>query len=230
VSTGVTETMESVVGTTRYKRLLIVAGCLVGLGAASCGGTSARSSHVDATKATTTARPPTTATSVVPPAPTTVANNVYSSDYATIYELVRDSTFIVLGTLDPEISGSGQTGYPIEVQQTFGINNPRTSIGVSVAEFNAAKLSVGGTYVFFWGIDSAERVACIVGGVRGVMAYDPSSDTVTRLDTSATSHIPRVQTLEQLTSSVSAAVNEVVAEPATNPRPVCSPSATGLSQ
>jgi hypothetical protein len=224
--------MGAVVGTARYKTLLIVAGCLVGLGAASCGGTSAGSSHIDATKATTTttARLPTTATSAVPAAPTTVANNVYRPDYATIYELVRDSTFIVLGALDPEISGSGQTGYPIEVQQSFGINNSRTSIGVSVAEFNAAKLSVGGTYVFFWGIDSAERVACIVGGVRGVMAYDPSSDTVTRLDTSATSQIPRVQTLGQLTSSVSAAVNEVVAEPAANPRPVCSPSGTGLSQ
>lgn len=87
---------------------------------------------------------------------------------------------------------------------------------------------MGGTYVFFWADDSAEKTACIVGGVRGVMSYDSATDTVTRLATSPRAQIPRTQSLEQFASSVNAAQDLFSHEPVRNQPPICSPAATGL--
>ena len=158
--------------------------------------------------------------------------NPYDPGYSTIDQLVRDSTFIVLGTLVPagvgkDESSSSATVYPISVQQSLG-TVPPISLNVSQAEVTAAHLGVGEAYVFFWGADPTDKTACIVGGVRGVMAYDAVTDTVTRLDDSTTSQIPKSQTLEQLNSSVYAAQDRFGNQPIQNQPPICAPSATGI--
>lgn len=59
------------------------------------------------------------------------------------------------------------------------------------------------------------------------MAYDAATDTVTRLDDSRNSQIPRSQPLEQFASSVEAAQKLFSTQPIRNQPPVCSLSATG---
>ena len=140
-----------------------------------------------------------------------VLPNPYKPQYNTIAELVRDSGAIVLGSLQgsPAVTRTKDGSvihYPINVQQNFGAFSPRTVLTVSSTEVTAAKLSLSGTYIFFWTVipRSVLRPARIVGGIRGVMAYDASTDTVTRLASNATSQIPRSQTLEQFNRSVPA--------------------------
>jgi hypothetical protein len=171
------------------------------------------------------------------PTATTIYPHPYDPGYNTIGELVSDSATIVLGTLGPTSIAPGQDGtpttyYQIQIQQVLNDEpQPPISLYVSANIVNAAKLSLTGTYIFFWaGPDDPGR--CIVGGVRGVMAYDPSTETVTRLDNNAASGIPRTQTLEQLRSSILAARNVIAGQRPviSNPPPACSISATGLSQ
>jgi hypothetical protein len=87
---------------------------------------------------------------------------------------------------------------------------------------------VGGTYVFFWGADPVDKLVCVVGGVRGVFAYDPVTQIVTRLDHSPTSQIPRTQTLAQLSGAVDAWETAVAGQPIANIPPLCGSAATGL--
>ena len=122
------------------------------------------------------------------------------------------------------------TYYQIQVQRTLSDQDPRNELFVSADVMKAARLGPSGTYIFFWAEDTTNNRTCIVGGVRGVMADDPSTGTVTRLDQNAYSQILRTQTLEQLQSSVRAAINVIQKQPATNLPPACSLSATGLSQ
>ena len=161
----------------------------------------------------------------------------YDPSYNTVAQLVRDSAYVVLGTLDfgSTVTGTGQDGtpttyYQIQVQRTLSDQDPRNELFVSADVVKAAKLSQSGTYIYFWVEDTTDNRTCIIGGVRGVMAYDPSTSTVTRLDQNASSQIPRTQTFEQLQSSVRAAINVIQKQPATNLPPACSLSATGLSQ
>jgi hypothetical protein len=156
----------------------------------------------------------------------------YDPGYSTIDQLVQDSTFIVLGTLLPATHGVDQTEktvviYPIRPQRDFD-SVPPITLTITPAEVTAARLRVGETYVFFWAADPAEKTACLVGGVRGVMSYNKPTDTVTRLDTSRESQIPLTQSLEQFSSSVNAAQDLFSHEPIRNQPPVCSPAATGL--
>ncbi len=158
--------------------------------------------------------------------------NPYDPGYTTVDQLVRDSTFIVLGTLGSsgigvDQSGNSVTVYPISVQESLD-TVPPISLNVSQAEVTAAHLGVGDAYVFFWGADPTDKTACIVGGVHGVMAYDPATGAVTRLDNSPSSQIPKSQTLQQLMSSVSAAEHLFSTQPIRNQPPICSPSATGI--
>ena len=145
---------------------------------------------------------------------------------------MQDATFIVLGSLDPSQSAKDESGnvitvYPISTQRSFG-TVPPISLNVTQAEVTAANLTVGHTYIFFWGADPASKTACIVGGVRGVMAYNFTTDTVTRLDDASGSQIPQTQTLAQFATSVNSAQITFSKEPIRNQPPVCSPSATGL--
>ncbi len=208
---------------------------------ASCGTGTITPSKLSASRAATPtpSTVPGTPTSPVtqPPGvtPSTEVNTYptpYSPGYTSIAQLVEDSTFIVLGTLQSGASlkdGNGDvvTAYPIDVQQSLG-TVPPVGLNVSQAEVMAAGLSVGNSYIFFWGADTADDAACIVGGVRGVMSYDPTSDTVTRLDKSTSSQVPQSQTLEQLESSVRSAQITFGQQPIRNQPPICSPSATGL--
>jgi hypothetical protein len=155
----------------------------------------------------------------------------YDPGYTTIDQLVQDSTFIIAGTLEPaqvgkNYDGSLGTGYPITPEKVLGTIPP---IGLSItrAEVSAADLRVGNDYVFFWAADTAAHTVCIVGGVRGVMSYDPASGTVTRLDHSTNSQIPRTQSFEQLSNSVEAAEIQRSRTFGNQP-PVCAPAATGL--
>lgn len=199
---------------------------------------ASNSPHLASPPSTTPTSTPTSPVTGPPPVSQTTINVTYPSPYNPGYtsmdQLVADSTFIVLGTLgppttEPGASGSTITYYPINLQQSFSEVAPRNTLTVGSAEFSAANLSVGGTYVFFWANDQVDKTVCIVGGVRGVMAYNSATDTVTRLDNSANSQIPKSQTLEQFESSVQNALNLLRTQPVQNSSPMCSPSATGLS-
>lgn len=230
----------------------VVLGALLAVGSESC---TARAglSHIAAKSTATLSTPsslsPRTPTSpvtepslVTPPTITNVYPSPYDPGYTTIEQLVNDSTFIVRGSLEagsPIVDANGTTvmAYPISVQESFKVNPPVT-LSVLQNEVTAAKLSVGSTYIFFWAASDnttgSETTAvqdtkiCIVGGVRGVMAYDAATDTVTRLDHSSNSQIPQSQTLEQFAAAVENAI-PIGAQPiSTTAPPVCAPSATGL--
>jgi hypothetical protein len=160
---------------------------------------------------------------------TAIDNGPYDPGYTNINQLVADATFIVTGRLK-RVSGIDQNGqpitiYPIAVQKVLG-SDPPIEMNVDQTEFNAAKLRTGADYVFFWGADST-GATCIVGGIRGVMAYDSSTDTVSRLDSNANSFIPRTQTFEQLQRSIESSPSYAQRSNTAHP-PVCSSFATGL--
>jgi hypothetical protein len=216
------------------RRVLVVAAILSIVVLASCGSAPTAGSHLtakaSAVTTSTVAAPPvaTTPTSGLPTSP-----DAYDPGYSTIDELVKDSTFIIAGTLEPEQSGKGQDGsiaesYPITTEKALG-TVPPIALSVTPAEVGAAQLRVGNLYVFFWAADSTAKTACIVGGVRGVMAYNATTDIVTGLDDSSTSQIPRAQSYEQLAGAVEAAEKVLNPQPTASRPPVCSPSATGLT-
>jgi hypothetical protein len=192
------------------------------------------------TDPTTTSTDPTTTSTTdlattSPVVQTTTYPDPYDPGYSTISELVKDTTFIVVGTLqDPVTAPSANGGtvaiYPIDVQQDVGTYAPRMAIGVSSAEFNAGNLSVNGTYIFFWASDSVDQTQCIVGGARGMFACDAAADTVARLDDNSQSQIPQTQSLEQFSEAVAAAQAQYQAQPLTNLPPMCTPSATGIDE
>ena len=159
--------------------------------------------------------------------------NPYDPGYHTVGQLVHDSFFIFVGVLlgTPSCtSGAAVSCYqPISVQKDLGGTDPRIGIGVPSAEVAAAKLTPATTYVFFWAVQTNPGDACIVGGVRGVMAYDAATNTVTRLDNSSDSRIPRSQTLDQLQSEIQQVEAATARAPEElPPAPVCSSSATGV--
>ncbi len=145
--------------------------------------------------------------------------------------LVDDSDFIVLGTLKRPPSTAPGASYLIDIARIIGGGSPPINIFVSPAEVHAAKLITRKTYVFFWGAEGSplKGGACIIGGRRGVMAYNAASQTVTRLDHNSQSTIPRTQTLRQLSAEVQQAAAATARAPIEVAQaPVCAPSATGL--
>jgi hypothetical protein len=217
-------------------RIALLSGLVAwsGLTAAACG-TSPKvpvSERSPSPPASTTRRPASITTTPTPTAatPSTGRGSHASLDnlrYETIAALSDDSAFVVIGRLRAENADLG--GYPMEVVQSLGTTEPRIPIGVTTHEFTAANLSVGGTYVFFYGIDPIDKTTCIVGGVRGVFAFDPASQSVTRLDADANSEIPASQTLVQFERSLAAAERQAFSQPVGASKPVCAPSATGLA-
>lgn len=163
---------------------------------------------------------------VTAPTDITTYPNPYQPSYDTIGQLFKDSTFVVLATVQPLESSLG--GYPISVQESLVGSGPRTNIGITTQEFTAAKLSVGSTYVFFYAIDTSDNAACIVGGPRGVFSYSPSPQAITRIGASPTSQIAATQSLAQMQSQLAAA-QSALSGAITNPPPACEPSATGLA-
>lgn len=221
---------------------------LAGLALAACRSSATPSaapadqspSTTSASSTTSSSDVPTTSSSVVttttsttegiivnPPTTIVTYPTPYAPSYDTVAALVDDSTYIVIATLQPEEEAIG--GYPLDVQQTLGFNYPmRELLSITTTEFDAANLTVGDTYVFFHADDPVDGSTCIVGGVKGVFAYDPNSQTVTRLDQSTTSQIPMTQSLSDLQDSITAEENVEASEPDSNLPPVCSSSATGL--
>jgi hypothetical protein len=159
--------------------------------------------------------------------------NPYDPGYHTVGQLVHDSFFIFVGVLvgTPACtSGAPARCYQsISVQKDLGGTDPRIGIGVPSVEVLAAKLTPATTYVFFWGVQANPGDACIVGGVRGVMTYDALTNSVTRLDNSTDTRIPRSQTLVQLQSEIQQVEAATARAPEElPPAPVCSSSATGV--
>ena len=113
-------------------------------------------------------------------------------------------------------------------QQALGYQETRDSIGIPTREFDAARVSVGKTYVFLWGADIQNYSACIVGGTKGVFGYDTTTQIVSRLDPNVPSDIPDTQSLAQLEGAINQAHAAQGSKPTPNPSPVCEPSATGL--
>src|ERR1022692_2187602 len=190
--------------------------------------TSTPSSPVDTVVPTTTVSPSQTPVTGPPgvSVPTTIVTypNPYHPSYDTIASLVYDSDYIVIATL-----GAGaQGGDELQVEAQLGFNDPRTLIGVTTAEINAAHLTSGDTYIFFYGVDTVDKLECVVGGVRGVFAYNPTTQIVTRIDQSTPSQIPNTQTLTQLETAINDEESIESAEPISNGPPLCSSSATGL--
>jgi len=200
--------------------------------------------YVSTTTWTTTCREPTIPTGI-PKTPITECPgitiptvkvhrpNPYDPGYHTVGQLVHDSFFVFVGVLAGTPSctpGAAANCYQsISVQRDIGGIDPRIGIGVPVVEVTAAKLTPATTYVFFWGVQAQPRAVCIVGGVRGVMAYDAATNTVTRLDSSTDSRIPRSQTLGQLQSEIQQVEAATARAPEElPPAQVCSSSATGV--
>jgi hypothetical protein len=220
----------------RERRVIWSSGCLFVASAlfGACGSTNLSSDsqvglRATASTVTSVTAPSTALTTHSSNPPTTIINdpNPYQPSYDTIAALADDSIFIVIATVEPETSINT---YPLNVQQSLGTASVKTTIGISGAEFNAANLAVGGTYVFFYGSDPVDNENCIVGGVRGVFSYDPSTKLVTRLDQIGPSRVPETQTLAQLENELQAAEVLVASKPIANIPPVCESSATGLSQ
>jgi hypothetical protein len=165
----------------------------------------------------------------------------YSPGYDTVAQLVDDSEEVVLGTIGSTgytqrgRDGSPETFYNVEVQRV--LSGPTIGdIAVGQNLVNAAGLSPSGTYIFFWsGPDVPDGTpyggTCITGGTRGVMAYDSSTGTVTRLDGNSYSQIPRTQTFAQLQSEIQSELAVIAARPAVveSTPPACMPSATGMN-
>ena len=100
---------------------------------------------------------------VTPSTVTILYPNPYDPGYTTIYQLVKDSIYIALGTLEALEPGRDSSGnvimaYPVSIQQSFD-NAPQLSPGVNQAEVTAATLTVGDAYIFFWGADLSSRRA-----------------------------------------------------------------------
>ena len=226
---------------------LLVAGGLAAtlLGACGCdngarlvANTSSTTSPVPSTTTTPTSTP---STPVTGPAgvtlPTGFANfpTPYAPPYDTVEELASVSAAIVIGTLSgspaPPVTDGSTTYYPINVKQNLGdYPLPRTGMDVSSTEVSAASLNLSSSYVFFWSVDTVNKKSCIVGGVRGAMAYDPSTGIVTRIDNNPTSQIPHSQSLDKLKASIQSALAFTRTQPITNGPPLCASTATGLSQ
>lgn len=224
--------------------------CVVGLTACrSTPGTSAGESRASASSVSTpqttdeattnpTSIPSTSAPTTIPSTPQTQPASVtyptvnvtypnpYSPSYSTVASLVNDATFVIVGEVEAE---GDLPYYPINIQTSLGLNYPHNGTDISPAEVQAADLTVGDSYVFFIGYDQQHPYTCVVGGVRGVFAYDATTDTVTRLDQGTPSQIPDTQTLEQLQAEVTAAYESNSSNPIPVPGPpVCDSSATGL--
>jgi hypothetical protein len=131
-----------------------------------------------------------------------------------------------LGTLQ----GSAAGGYVINIEKELA-GDTKTTIGLSSALVSALKIDPGQPYVFFYGAEGypLKGGACIIGGERGVMGYNAATNTVTRLDTSTDSQIPRSQTLSQLESEIEQVEAATARAPEElPPAPVCASSATGV--
>jgi hypothetical protein len=118
----------------------------------------------------------------------------------------------------------------INAEKELG-GDPKTTIGLSSAQVRELKLDTSRTYVFFWGAEGSplKGGSCIVGGERGVMAYDPATNMVTRLDNTPGSQIPQTQSLDRLTKEIQQVQAAIARAPLeVPPAPICSPSATGL--
>ena len=204
-------------------------------GTAGSSGNSGNSGSTSATSTTITPQSDSGGYTTTQVTQTVTYPSPYSPGYTTISQLVKDSTFIVMGTLGEPVTEPAQDGgtveiYPINVERDFGTYPPRMAIGISSAEFNAGGLNADGTYIFFWASDPVDNTFCVVGGARGMFSYDSSTDTVARGSDDSASQIAQTQTLEQFTSSVVAAETQLQSQPPTNPPPVCSASATGIVQ
>jgi hypothetical protein len=152
--------------------------------------------------------------------------NPYDPGYHTVGQLVHDSFIVVLGTLQGPVAG----GYVINIEKELA-GDTKTTIGLSSALVSALKLDPSRTYVFFYGAEGypLKGGACIIGGERGVMAYDAATNTVTRLDNATDSQIPKSQTLDQLESQIQQVEAATARAPEElPPAPVCSSSATGI--
>ena len=150
----------------------------------------------------------------------------YDPGYHTVGQLVHDSFIVVLGSLQGPVA----RGYLINIDKELA-GDTKTSIGLSMALVSALKLDPRRSYVFFYGAEGypLKGGACIIGGERGVMAYDAATNTVTRLDNSTDSRIPRSQSLEQLQSEIQQVKSATARAPEElPPAPVCSSSATGV--
>jgi len=194
----------------------------------ACGSTTTGAGDLAARAGgSTTTVASTQAVSIIDP-PTTIIDypNPYHPSYATVAALANDSAYIVIATVESEDPTRG--GYGLNVEISLGTTSPRVLIGIVTAEFDAAHLTVGGDYIFFYGIDPIDNSACIVGGVRGVFAYDASSQTVTRIDRSMPSQIPNTQTLAQLEAALRASEQAHVGQPMANIPPLCESTATRL--
>jgi hypothetical protein len=187
----------------------------------SCGpvtttaGPAPTTSTTDAQGTTTTAQAMTTTTALG------------TFNYDTLGALNNDSADLFGATL-----GSAQNGlYHLDVntfcQFTSDCDN-EDYYYVSSALVSAAHLVVGADYIVFWADDVTTDPPsfCVVGGVRGIFAYNIAAGTVTRLDNSTTSQIPRTQSVASFDAELAPLRSAPRAPNFT--RPVCSFRVTGI--
>jgi hypothetical protein len=139
--------------------------------------------------------------------------------------LFKDSAFIFIADVEP--FEPALHGYPLAVTQWFSQEDRSAGIAITSKEFNAAHLTVGASYLFFYALDRKDRTTCIVGGTRGVFGYNVTTQTLTRIGASPKSRVPSVQSLAQFQQTFSALLR---AEDGVihNLPPMCKAAATGL--
>jgi len=184
---------------------------------------------------------------VLTPFPTTtiVHWGNYEPSYDTVAQLYADSGRLVfIATVDPFVSNDptpGATFAPFDLTTATFLSSPATPpniiLGIPQGQPGDVPIVVGRTYLVFFGIDysvGTRPTTCVVGGQRGLFAYDAVTKTVTRTDGNAASRIPKTLTLAQMTAEVQsaeAATPTDIGSPSDPekwpPPPICARSATG---
>jgi hypothetical protein len=160
---------------------------------------------------------------------TTINPKDYHPNYDTISALALDSTMVFIGTVGPtEQDPVLGTAAPFTVDRVISGAQPSTTPVPAIPEGSSGDIPVvfGHQYLVFWAIDLTgnQESECVVGGMRGLFKYDPTTQTVTRSSTSA-SKIPATLTLAMV---IALLPDLNIPRPArVPPPPVCSPSVTG---
>jgi hypothetical protein len=212
----------------------ILGACRSAPGASAPGASKIHTSATGIAPTTTTtgmapATTPLTDQPIVDPPSTIVSYpSPYRPAYDTLQSLVNDSEYIFTAIIEPETVLGGEEQYPLNVQRVFSYTDPRMFTAIFPSEVNAAHLSVGGQYLFFYGQDIVDNTFCIVGGVRGVFLFNSKAQTITRISTNSGSQIPKTQSVKMFLAALAPEVKLAASRELHNGPPVCQSSATGI--
>lgn len=206
---------------------------LIAIAASACTSAASRSkSQLAAPSVSATTRPPqpgtpisSTITPGVDPPTTIVTWGTYRPSYNTIGALAADSTSVFIATVGQASTTTPDAPVPLVPRHVL-LGTVRTGPYLTVTQAKALGMITGHTYLVFYGIDTTagDPTSCIVGGHRGVFAFDATTNVVTRLDDNPQSQIARTEHLAVIERQITFPGGPIPVPPL----PVCAPSATGI--